>query len=824
MTTSTATRRFRPLRGIAFLAAIVVFSLAGSGVWAYWSAGSGTGGNGVAAATTVGIGAMPTATAVGTSVNLTWAASTLANGSPVSGYLVKRYNATTLVAQTILSSCAGTITTTSCTESAVPAGSWRYSITPVVGTNWSGAESPLSLVTYTDSTLPVNHLSLSNVSGEAGMSGTTIYYQGGAAGSFTVTNALTDTGSGPAASTTSALAGTTTGWIHTPSTVSSPTGGPYVSDTFSWLAGTASSPTDSVTGHDLANNAAVTSVSFVDDVTAPTGTISYATGYQAGRFVTLTFTGADSGSGLASAQLQRSFANFVNGTCQTFGAFSNLGAANPVSPYTDSTVTNSKCYNYRYVLTDLVGNVFTATSTSTAWVDYAGAVRFKTTGIVSQLRLGELTLNGSVTAADSVGSNNAAYSNGVVQGATGELPNDSNTAATLDGVNDYIRAATTSGLPTGASARTVELWFKTTATTQQSLFAYGSLANTEEFGLWIDAGGTTLTAWGWGGANDATFTPSAGVEDGKWHQVVETFSGTAITVYIDGVSLGSQAMTRNTVIDSYGLQIGDVVDPGDGNSGFNFKGSLDEFSIYSAALTQTDVTNHYQLGANTSADSTGPTGGSVTVSGLAGTGGVYSTSTTLNVSLAKGTDASGVASTGALLFRASAPLTSTGTADGVCGTFTSFTLVTTDPSTPFADTVADQTCYAYRYAVPDVLGNFTTYASSSVKVDTTPPVTPTLTFSALSNCDYTAGVLTYNFNGGFFQQNRFTVKMTTTDTTSGIASYTFPTLGTGWSSTGTGNTRTYTFTTNAVASGTETVTATNNAGTNGTATFILAQG
>jgi Concanavalin A-like lectin/glucanases superfamily len=819
----TAVRRFRPWRAIVVVAAIAAFSLAGSGVWAYWSAGSGTGGNGVAAATTVGAGATPTAVSAGTTVSLSWAPSTLANGSAVTGYLVKRYNATTLVAQTILSSCAGTIAVTSCSESSVPAGSWRYSITPLVGTNWTGAESPLSAVTYTDSNAPVNNLSVSNVSGGAAIVGSTIYYQGGAAGSLTITNAVTDAGSGPASSSTSALGGTTTGWTHTPSMVSSPTGGPYVSNTFSWTAGTTSSPTETVTGRDLANNTMTTNLTFVDDSTLPTGTISYSTGYQAGRFVTLTLTGSDSGSGLASAQLQRDSANLVNGICQTFTAFSNLGTANPVSPYTDGTVTNSKCYNYRYVLTDLVGNAFTATSASTAWVDYAGAVRSKTTGLVSQLRLGDSSLNGSVTAADSAGSNSGIYTNGPVQGSDGELPNDSNTAVTLDGTNDYIRTAPTTGLPSGASARSVELWFKTSATTQQALFAYGSFVNGEEFGLWINAAGTGFTGWGWGGPSDATFAAPASVEDGKWHQVVETYSGTVLMVYLDGVSLGSSTVTRNTVIDTYGLQIGEIVDPGDPNSGFDFNGSLDEFSVYSAALTQTDVTNHYQLGANTSTDTTGPTGGSAVVTGATGTA-PYSTSTTLDVALAKGTDPSGVATIGALLFRASASLSA-----GTCGAFGSYTLVATDPTTPFADTVADEACYAYRYSVPDSLGNFTTYASSFIKVDTTPP-TVTLAFTGMTNCSYSTSTdtLTYTYNGGFLQTDHFTVTATATDTSSGIlGALAFPTaasLGTGWSVSGSGNARTYTFTAAAATTGPESVTATNNAGAAGSGTFILAVG
>jgi hypothetical protein len=744
----------------------------------------------------------------------------MSNGTAVSGYLIKRYSATTNAVQTIGSGCSGTITALTCTETSVPNGQWQYTVTPLFATNWTGAESAKSSVAYTNPLAPTNAITLSNVTGAAVLGGTTVYYNGTNAGSFTLTNAVTDAGSGPASSSTAALGGTSTGWTTTPSTVSTPTGGPYVSSSFSWAAGTASSPTEVVTGRDQANNRALTTLAFVNDSTPPTGTISYTNGYQAGKFVTVAFSGSDSGSGLASAQLQRASANLVGGTCQTFGAFANLGTLNPISPYTDIAVSNSMCYNYRYLLTDLVGNAFTATSSSTAWVDYAGAVRYETTGVVSQLRFGDSPLNGNVVAADSVGSLNPKYINGAVQGANGELPNDSDTAVTLDGGNDYLQDTTPTGLPTGSSSRSVELWFKTSATTQQALFAYGSFANAEEFGLWINAGGNAFTAWGWGGAYDSTFATPASVEDGKWHQVVETYNGTALVVYLDGASLGSFDMTRNTVVDSYGLQIGEIVDPGDPNSGFNFSGSLDEFSVYSAALSQTDVTNHYQLGANTSADTSGPTGGSVAATGLGGTNSLYSTSTTLNVALAKGTDASGLAPMGAYLFRATAPLTSTGNADGVCGTFGGYSLVATDPGTPFTDSVSDQACYVYRYSVPDTLGNYTTYASTLIKVDTTAPSTPTLAFSALSNV-FVSGNNVYYKAG---TNGHFTVTATSTDSTSGV-NLTFPTtLGTNWTTSGTASatSRTYTYTGTPTASGVETVTATNNAGAASSATFNLA--
>ena len=63
------------------------------------------------------------------------------------------------------------------------------------------------------------------------------------------------------------------------------------------------------------------------------------------------------------------------------------------------------------------------------------------------------------------------------------------------------------------------------------------MATTQEFGLWLDAGGTTMTAWGFGGGNDKTFTMPSAVNNGAWHQVVQTYNGTSLTLYIDGVAL-----------------------------------------------------------------------------------------------------------------------------------------------------------------------------------------------------------------------------------------------------------------------------------------------
>jgi hypothetical protein len=805
-------RRTAVRRTLAFgLACTLVTGLA----WGYWSIGSLPGGNGQAQAATVGQGNTPTTTVNGNAITVSWAASTLTNGQAVDGYKIKRYSAGSHVSQTILSACTGTVTATSCVESNVPTGDWVYTVTPVFATNWLGAESQDSDAVTSDATPPVNDVSLAVVSGSAAKSGNTVYYRGTAAGSVRLSNAVVDLGSGPASSTTAALGGTTAGWTHTPSTVSTPASGPYVSNLFSWTAGASSAPTDVVTGRDVSGNTAQTTVSFVNDSTAPTGSITYSNGDQAGRSVVLTLTAADAGSGLSTRQIQRASAPLTGGTCGTYTSFVNLGSVNPTSPHTDNTVLNGNCYKYQYVVTDLVGNQYIATNANVAKVGYAGAVA-GTTGLLSHWRLGEaaassvsadsftgtsgtkltsragetgatwtnllggpedkekisaegrayregskmalltasgtpaspdysvaadfyvksllandavgvvarqqgtgpslkfytagrtmagawsigevsnttltplvsataapltvdqtyrvrldisgttstvltLFVNGvqvltttdsnapltvagkagivdgasgitgdavtkSVTtgmhldnfqvkpatyprAADSKGSNTGDYINDPTLGVSGAFSGD--TAARFSGVNDYVQAAGTTGIPAGSTSRSVEMWFKTTSSSKQVLFSYGSLSSNQEFGLWLNSGGATMTAWGFGA--DKTFTLASAVNDGNWHQVVKTYDGSSIQLYVDGAPLAAQAAARSTTMDSSGFVIGGILNSASSDYGNFFTGSLDEVSLYNTVLPQSTVSNHWDLRDLAATANKAPTGTSATL-------------------------------------------------------------------------------------------------------------------------------------------------------------------------------------------------------------------
>lgn len=222
-------------------------------------------------------------------------------------------------------------------------------------------------------------------------------------------------------------------------------------------------------------------------------------------------------------------------------------------------------------------------------------------------------------------------------------------------------------------------------------------------------------------------------------------------------------------------------------------------------------------------DATGPSGGSVDATGLTGTGSRYTHSKTLSITFSAGSDAgSGLAAGGFTLSRAEGTLNSSG-GDGTCTNYGSYTTLATDPRSPYSDIVPDNNaCYRYQYVVSDRVGNQTTYTSGDIKVETTAPttLTPTFAFSNLSGSVSRTGDTIY------FKQNSsgsFTVTAAASDAYSGITGYSFPTAPSGWNVSGSGASRTYSYTAAAGSptAGSQTVSATDNAALSASAAFTL---
>ncbi len=786
----------RPMVLLALVAGGLV--VAGAAAWAYWSAPATVGSAGRSTAATINAGVAPAALKNSASVvTVSWSAVTLSNGTPVDGYRIKRYDSGTLAAQTLTTGCTGTQTTLTCTELSVPQGSWRYSVIPVLGTNWVGAESGLSntvnlsgpAITLAQSyyrgpfpatatgtlsgfganeaisykldgtttltgtptvvgatgTAPVNGLTLPamtqgthtitvtgvngsvasttiivdsvaptvsatlsqnpngagyittspvqvtlsatdavsgvaairyttdgtdpSVSGTAStctgpfsvastvtvryfatdaagnasavasrsvpidatppgstvtlssavnavQSGTNVYYRGSTAGSFTLTTTVSDSNSGPASGRTSALAGTTAGWAHTPSTVSTPAGGPYVSSAFSWTAGTTSTPTETVAAADVAGNTTATTLTYTSDSTPPAGgSISYTSGYLTSPSVPVTWVaGSDSGSGVAASSglLQRAAAPMTAGVCGAYGVFSTI-ATPSTSPYADTTVASNTCYQYRYRISDALGNQATYSSAQVAKSPryYTCAAAALDDTAIEYYKLNDPA--GATSAADSSGFNRT----GTFVGAlTADPAGACSAGVTLDGATGYVTTPLQQNNPMPYAE---EAWFRTTSTRGGLITGYAqnqtgsstlydrTVFLTNDGRISFQTATNVLIGIGY----DTYLTTTARYNDGSWHHVIATQSSAGMALYLDGTLFQSNTEGGSYVTNGYWRMgyMGDLSAKTNGPASSFFAGQLSNVAFYNKLLTATQVMDHYIAGVVSSAGAvTAPAG------------------------------------------------------------------------------------------------------------------------------------------------------------------------------------------------------------------------
>ena len=557
---------------------------------AFWSVSASVPSSGTARAAIVNQAGTPIAkVATGNDITIDWPDGTLSNGISVTGYTVSRYSSTDVLTAAT-GGCTGNLTASVCTENDVPDGLWSYAITPRFAANWIGPISIRSTAVRSDITAPVNNLSRTNATGGSSLAGSTVFYRGLAAGSFTLTNALADTGSGPASSSTGTLTGTPTGWSHSPSAVTSPAGGPFVSNPFSWIAGTTSQPTVGISGADVAGNTAGTTVSFILDNTAPAGgSINYTNGTTRATSIPVTlteFTDAGSGMDAVARQLRGERATLTGDSCGSFALF-GTAAVSPPAPI-NIAITPGFCYRFLLAGSDRVGNETVRSSTSIvkAKETYSSLIT-ATSGLVDYFRLGD---SGTVITDTQGGNNNGAFINAPMLGQPGAIAGDADTAVGFTTGPDYGRVTRTIG-----TNFSIEFWFKSGQglSTSANWYDGAGLVDGEvsgvsnDFGVSLSADGRVMAGVG---NPDVTISSQTGLNNNAWHHVVMTRAQAtgAITLYIDGVQVSAATGGTQLLNGPSDLNFGRIAT--DMNQ---YQGSLDEIALYSSVLTPAQVQSHY---------------------------------------------------------------------------------------------------------------------------------------------------------------------------------------------------------------------------------------
>jgi large repetitive protein len=615
-----------------------------------------------------------------------------------------------------------------------------------------------------------NTLSTTSTSpaGSSFVSGTTLYYRGtggGSGGNFQLSDTVTDGESGPASATFPALGGITTGWTHTAQTVSTPAGGPYVTtNNYVWTEGTTSSPTDGITSTDNAGNTSATStLTFVNDSTNPTGSITTPTSSSTvSGTIAVTSNSADSGSGVGSAQFQYAVHN--GSTWTTIGT--DNSAAGGWSVNWDTTQVAAGLYDLRVITTDNVGNnVTSALITSVNVQDITGPVN-------------NLSLSSVSPAGSSFLSGTTVYYRGTGGGSGGNFqitnaPTDpgsgpaSTTFPALGGVStNWTHTNQTVNTPSGGPYTSTNpfTWTETASTSPtEPLQSADAIGNTTTTTLTMTNDSTAPTGSVTAPAASANIAGSAvtvssnsadagsGVRSATFEYRLSGSSGSWTAIGTDSSAAGGWSLTWDTTGVPDNLYDIHVVTTDNVNNTFT-----------SAAITNVRVDNTAPTGSVTApAASANVRGAAVTVSSNSADGG------------------SGVATA---TFQRSPAGAGTWTTIGTDNSAAGGWSVTWD-STTVGDAL-----YDLHVITTDNAGNATTSAAvTNVRVDNTNP-TNVLTITSVSpagSAFKNGNTIYYRGTGGGSGGN-FQVQNATTDAGSGPASSTFPALGgttTGWTHT-----------------------------------------
>ncbi len=356
--------------------------------------------------------------------------------------------------------------------------------------------------------------------------------------------------------------------------------------------------------HPLANRTGVAS-----------GTIA-APDHEAPSYMELTLTATDA-AGATSSTVRRIDPKTTNLTFKTNPAGLSLAAGasqTAVAPFTQTWVANSQVQLNAPTTQTVGGTTYTfigwsdggaathtvnapaANTTYTANYSSGACTNAYASSVLATSpflywRLGD---TGGAATDSSPNGRPGLIIGGVGTGKAGALVGDPNTAMSFDGNDDYIARGAQAFPLTAISA---ELWLKTTDTTKEGgIVSYAASTGADEFQL-RDARALKVYVKG------AKADTGVKLNDGAWHHLVVTWTSTggAIRVYKDGVLAYSNPIPvqDGTSLTQGGtLVLGQEQDSVGG--GFDvtqaYLGTMDDFSLYSYALTAGQVGSHRSAG------------------------------------------------------------------------------------------------------------------------------------------------------------------------------------------------------------------------------------
>jgi hypothetical protein len=160
-----------------------------------------------------------------------------------------------------------------------------------------------------------------------------------------------------------------------------------------------------------------------------------------------------------------------------------------------------------------------------------------------------------------------------------------NSAYNFNGVDSFIYA-TIPEIPTGSAPRTISLVARPQPEIVQGVYLlfWGTNENTRGFGPLNISTPYQWAAGGWGGGNGLQ---TGVLIDTNWHHIVQTYTGSAISMWIDGVNYGSNNVPIDTPISPL------LIGSGPGQE--FFAGTLDELRVYNRVLAPQEIAQLFRF-------------------------------------------------------------------------------------------------------------------------------------------------------------------------------------------------------------------------------------
>lgn len=196
---------------------------------------------------------------------------------------------------------------------------------------------------------------------------------------------------------------------------------------------------------------------------------------------------------------------------------------------------------------------------------------------------------------DLTGNGNTGTLNGGTSWTTGKFGN----ALSLDGNNDWVSFNTSSAINLLSSPFSVEIWVKGNAADNYGdwKLLFDKTHGFSDYTGWVmqfqkanSVENTGKLEFGFGNGSGWSTVLSPNILNDSWHQVVGTFDGSYIRLYIDGNLVATQVASTNAT-NTRPMEMGSRYP-----YGRYFEGSIDESAVFNEALSQETISNHYANG------------------------------------------------------------------------------------------------------------------------------------------------------------------------------------------------------------------------------------